>query len=195
MKTKVIAICALLTMIAATGMAQESGKRFGLELTANGLAATSDYGNASLSAGMGSELNIHYRFMPHLGAYAGWSWNKFSSDQSFAGTDMDFEETGYNLGLQFNHPLGISTVSYFVRAGGTWKHLEIENEDGDIISDSGHGLGWQVSAGLEIPLNTRLSLVPGAKYSSLSRDVTVDGVKTSSGMNYVSMGAGIVWKF
>ncbi len=70
--------------------------------------ATQDLGNAELKTGFGFEATIGYRFMPHLGAYVGWGWNQFKSDNaSFAGTgDTDFEETGYTFGLQFVHPLG-----------------------------------------------------------------------------------------
>jgi len=157
--------------------------------------ATTDISNADLGIGFGLEGTIAYRFMPHLAAYAGWSYNNFAVDQSFAGTDASFEETGYTFGFQFIHPIGESTLSYLVRVGGTYNHIEIENNDGDIIIDSGHGLGWQAEAGLVIPLSERFSLLPSVRYRSLNRDIKIENVSTSVDLNYLSVGVGLSWSF
>ena len=157
--------------------------------------ATQDIADADLGIGFGAELTIAYRFMPHLAAYAGWSYNNFAVDQSFAGPDASFEETGYTFGLQFIHPIGESGLSYLVRAGGTYNHIEIENNDGDIIIDSGHGLGWQAEAGLVIPLSEKFSLLPSLRYRSLNRDIEIENVSTSVDLNYLSVGVGLSWSF
>lgn len=157
--------------------------------------ATEDIADADLGLGFGAELTIAYRFMPHLAAYAGWSYNNFAVDQSFAGPDASFEETGYTFGLQFIHPIGESGLSYLVRAGGTYNHIEIENNDGDIIIDSGHGLGWQAEAGLVIPLSDKFSLLPSLRYRSLNRDIEIENVSTSVDLNYLSVGVGLSWSF
>ena len=157
--------------------------------------ATKDIVDADLELGFGAELTIAYRFMPHLAAYAGWSYNNFAVDQSFAGTDANFEETGYTFGFQFIHPIGETTLSYLVRLGGTYNHIEIENNDGDIIIDSGHGLGWQVEGGLVIPLSEKFSLLPSVRYRSLNRDIEIENVSTSVELNYLSVGVGLSWSF
>ncbi|HSW53755.1 MAG TPA: outer membrane beta-barrel protein [Ignavibacteriaceae bacterium] len=157
--------------------------------------ATQDIADADLGLGFGTELTIAYRFMPHLAAYAGWSYNNFAVDQSFAGSDASFEETGYTFGLQFIHPIGESGLSYLVRAGGTYNHIEIENNSGDIIIDSGHGLGWQAEAGLVIPLSEKFSLLPSLRYRSLNRDIEIENVSTSVDLNYLSVGVGLSWSF
>lgn len=169
--------------------------KWSLELRPGVNYATQDIADANLELGFGTELTIAYRFMPHLAAYAGWSYNNFAVDQSFAGADASFEETGYTFGFQFIHPIGESTLSYLVRVGGTYNHIEIENNDGDIIIDSGHGLGWQVEAGLAIPLSERFSLLPSVRYRSLNRDVKIENVSTSVDLNYLSVGAGLSWSF
>jgi hypothetical protein len=157
--------------------------------------ATQDIADANLEPGFGTELTIAYRFMPHLAAYAGWSYNNFAVDQSFAGPDASFEETGYTFGLQFIHPIGESGLSYLVRAGGTYNHIEIENNDGDIIIDSGHGLGWQAEAGLVIPLSEKFSLLPSVRYRSLNRDIDINNISTAVNLNYLSVGVGLSWSF
>jgi opacity protein-like surface antigen len=84
---------------------------------------TNDLGNANIKTGYGIEGTVAYRFMPHLSIYAGWGWNHFAADKSFAGQDMDFEETGYRLGLHFIHPIESSTLSYLLGAGVIYNHI------------------------------------------------------------------------
>ncbi|GAB4301160.1 MAG: hypothetical protein Kow0098_29180 [Ignavibacteriaceae bacterium] len=157
--------------------------------------ATQDIADADLGIGFGAELTIAYRFMPHLAAYVGWSYNNFAVDQSFAGNDASFEETGYTFGFQFIHPIGESSISYLVRLGGTYNHIEIENNAGDITIDSGHGLGWQAEAGLAISLSEKFSLLPSIRYRSLNRDIEINNVSTSVDLNYFSVGVGLSWSF
>ena len=169
--------------------------KWSLEFRPGANYATQDIADADLGLGFGAELTIAYRFMPHLAAYAGWSYNNFAADQSFAGADASFEETGYTFGLQFIHPIGESDIKYLVRAGGTYNHIEIENNSGDIIIDSGHGLGWQAEAGLVIPLSEKFSLLPSLRYRSLNRDIEIENVSTSVDLNYLSVGVGLSWLF
>ncbi len=160
---------------------------------------TKDLGDADLKTGFGFEGVFAYRFMPHLSVYAGWGWNRFGSDDSFAGSNMDFEETGYTYGLQFIHPIGQTDMSILARAGALSNHIEVENEDGDIIADSGHGydagFGWQVETGLSIPLSDSWNLMPSLRYRSLPRDLTIDQITTSVDLNYLSVGVGLTKTF
>lgn len=154
--------------------------------------ATSDIGNAELKTGFGAEFALGYRFMPHLGAYVGWGWNQFKSDNnSFAGTgDTDFEETGYTFGLQFIHPIAESSTSYLVRIGGIYNHIEVENSAGDSTADSGHGLGWELGAGLNFDLGSNWNLRPQAGYRALSRDIEIGTTTTDVDLNYAVLGLG-----
>ena len=157
--------------------------------------ATKDLGNANLKTGFGFEGTINYRFIPHLSAYAGWGWNKFAADQSFAGVKNDFDETGYTFGLQFIHPSEKSKLSYLIEVGGIYNHIEIENNNGDIIADSGHGLGWQAGVGLIVPMGEHFNLIPAVRYRALSRDIEIDGSKTKVDLNYITVGVGLSWSF
>lgn len=195
MKTKELMALILLTVLSVNSIAQESDKRFGFELSGGASFATQKLGGADLNTGLGFEGIFHYRFMPHLGVYAGWGWNKFAADKSAIGADLDFEETGYVVGLQFKHPIGSSPMSYYVRAGGLYNHIEVENDEGDIIHDTGHGFGWQLAGGIDIPLGKNWSLTPGVKFNALSRDLDEDGVSTALDLNYLSVRVGILKKF
>lgn len=195
MKTKVLFLFAMLAILSAKGEAQESIKRFGFELSAGPSLSSREVPSGKLEKGIGFEGIFNYNFMAHTGVYAGWGWNKFSSKLSFAGKNMGFEETGYLFGLQFKHPIDGFRSSYYLRAGGLYNHIEIENKSGVIIADSGHGLGWQLAAGFEIPITSACSLSTGVKFNSLSGDVEIEGTETDLLNNYISVRLGIMKKF
>lgn len=194
MKTKGLAL-AMIVFLSMSSFAQESEKRFGFEFNSGVSIATKKIGDASLNPGFGFEGLLHYRFLPHLGVYAGWGWNRFGADQSFAGEDVCFEETGYVFGLNFNHPIGTSKLAYYVRAGALYNHIETENADGDIVNDSKHGFGYQLAAGIDIDLGRNWSLTPGLKFNSLSRNTTYEGISKQLDYQYMSARIGIAKKF
>lgn len=156
--------------------------------------ATKKLGDTDLKTGFGLEGTFAYKFMPHLAVYAGWSWNKFGSNQHVNGNTLDFEETGYTYGLQFIHPIGDSKINLLARAGGLANHIEVENGN-DIIADSGHGFGWQIEGGLTIPLSEKWMLMPSVRYRSLNRDLTIENSTTNVDLNYLSLGLGVAVKF
>jgi hypothetical protein len=133
--------------------------------------------------------------MQHLGTYAGWGWNTFSSETSFAGGEMDFDETGYVLGLQFKHPIDGLTASYYFRVGGLYNHIEIENTKGDIVYDTKHGFGLQFATGIDIPLNSSWSFTTGVKYNRLPKEIDFKETSGKMNFNYLSVRAGLLWMF
>lgn len=182
-------------VITFNSYAQQTQSRFSFELNAGPSVANNELGGADLDLGGGFEGVFYYRVMPHAGLYAGWGWNKFSSDKTFIGDDMDFEETGYVFGLQFKHPVGNSPIDGFLRLGGLYNHIEIENTDGEIIEDTGHGLGFQLAGGIDIPLGGKWSITPGFKFNSLSRELTTEDINTELDLNYFSGRIGLVRQF
>jgi hypothetical protein len=195
MKTKSFLIIMWAILVSATTMAQDNEKRFGVELNSEVSFVASDIAGASLNTGLGFETILQYRFMPFTSVYGGWGYSHFNAGNSFAGPDTDFEQTGYILGLQYKRPIGNSPVSYFVRAGALYCHIETENNDGVIISDTGHGIGWQVAGGIEVSLGKDWSLAPGLKFNTLSRDIDFEGANYQADLRYVSARIGIIKRF
>ena len=76
-------------------------------------------------------------------------------------------------------------------AGGINNHIETENGEGDIVNDTGHGMGWEVDAGLGIPVGKRWQLIPGIRYHSLSREMKSGTVSEPVDLNYLSVGVGV----
>ena len=195
MKTKRFAILGMVTLLSVGVLAQNSEKKFGIELNSGASFSVKEISNTKLNPGFGFEVLFHYRFMQHLGTYAGWGWNKLSADNSFAGDDVCFEETGYVFGLQFMHPIGDSPFSYYVRGGGLYNHIESENAEGDIINDTGHGLGFQVAGGVNFNLGKNWSLNPGVKFNSLNQDSDFEGASMNMDYQYISVRVGLVKQF
>ena len=195
MKTKTILIAIFMLGFIFYSTAQENEKRFGVEINGDVSFATSEISGAKLNTGLGFETILQYRFMPYTSVYGGWGWNNFNADESFAGPDVDFEETGYILGLQFKHPMGNSPVAYFVRGGLLYNHIETENNDGEIVSDSGHGIGWQVAGGIEVDMGKNWSLAPGLKYNNLSGETKFDGTNYEFNHRNVALRIGVVKRF
>jgi len=194
MKTKGLIGLALFALLTLKSTGQEEETKFGIELNGGVSFATRELGGINLNTGAGFETVFHYRFMNHLGVYAGWGWNKFSTDETFAGSSVDFEETGYVVGLQFKRLIGASPISYYARLGGLYNHIEIEEGD-EIIEDTGHGLGFQIAAGVDIPLGANWNINPGIKFNAISRDLDNNGNTTNLDLNYVMIRVGIVKNF
>ncbi len=194
MKTKMIIVSIMMATIALSGMAQEKNRRFGFEIRPGASFATAKLGDAELKTGMGFEGTLLYNLWNGASLYAGWGWNKFASDESFAGSNIDFEETGYVMGLRYTYQLPKSPMGLFARAGAIYNHIEVE-DGGDIIADSGHGWGWQSEVGVDILLGKGWKLRPGLKYQSLNSDLSVGNVSRNVDLNYLSLGIGIAKSF
>jgi hypothetical protein len=120
----------------------------------------------------------------------------FQADKSFAGNNIEVVETGYRAGLQFRHLIGTSKLQYLVSAGALYNHIEIENEDGNLVNDyKGHSLGWQAEGGIIIPLGERFSLTPAIRYQSLITDITIGSTITPVDLNYLSGGVCLSFLF
>lgn len=195
MRTKVMLSIALSLLVTVLTFGQGKENRFGIEINGEVSFVSSDLAGANLNTGLGFETILQYRFMPYTSVYGGWGWVNFNAVESFAGPDMDFEQTGYILGLQFMRQIGSSPVSYFARAGLLYSHIETENNDGDIISDTGHGVGYQVAGGIEVAMGKNWSLAPGLKFNSLSGETEIEGMNYQLDHRYVSARIGVIKRF
>jgi len=196
MKTKILATTAMAMILSTTPLHAQS--RWSLEFRGNAAVPTTELAGEDLNTGVGFEGNVGYHLYQHLSAYAGWDYTHFNADQSFAGPDMDFEETGYVFGVRWEHPFAGEAgqgLAGWVRAGGTYKHIEVEDNEGEIIGDSGHGLGWEVGTGLSIPLGSSWRLTPGVRYKALSRDLEVGSATTDWDVSDVTFELGARWHF
>lgn len=195
MKTRELAMFGLMILLSTSIFAQNNTRRFGFELNSGASFPVKEINGTSLKTGFGFEGLLHYRVLSHWGVYAGWGWNKLSADQSFVGEDVCFEETGYVFGIQFMHPIGDRPISYYLRGAGLYNHIEIENSEGNITHDTGHGFGFQLAGGISFDLGRNWSLTPGVKFNALNRTSDFEGESKSLDYQYISARVGIVKKF
>lgn len=168
--------------------------RWSIEFRPGAAIPIGELGDAKLKVGLELEPTIAFRFLPYTSVYAGWGWVRFGTDDSFRNGVVNFEETGYRLGLQFMYPAGDTRFSYLVRAGGIYNH--IETEDGDsIIESTSHGFGVQGELGIGVNITENFLLTPGARFRWLPREMNIDGTSTDVDLRYVSAGVGVVWSF
>jgi len=193
---------AVMTLAIAMMFLSQSGfaqNRFSFEFRPGVNFATRELGDANLKTGFGFEGVFSYRVLSHFGIYAGWGWNRFQSEQSFAGPDVDFEETGYTYGLQFMYGIANSNLSLLARAGILSNHIEVEDRRGDIIGDSGHGfsegIGWQVDGRIAWPIAENWYVVPSLRYRSLPKEIRIGAADTDVVLSYFSLGLGIARVF
>lgn len=154
---------------------------------------TADLADAQLDAGPGFGATLAVGVMPHLHLYGGWDWLHFSnSDASFAGSDQDFEETGYTFGLRFEHPLATSATMVRLEVGGTYKHVEVEDADGEAITSTDHGLGFEVGAGMLLPLGgSGWRIATMLRYRSLGTEFVIGNVTTNATLRYAALEVGV----
>jgi hypothetical protein len=143
---------------------------------------------ARLDMGPAFGVTASIRLREELYAYAGWDWAHFWAKNSFAGTELDFEETGYSLGARFERPCPLGhPVALRLEGGATYKHVEIENAAGDLIADSKHSWGYEAAAGVAFGLSEDWKLVPMARYRALNPDFTIGSTRTSGNLRYASL--------
>ena len=189
------AICAAVTLL-MTATALEAQDRFSFDVRAVVAAPTSKLAGTELDIGLGFGGTLAFRMQPHLHLYGGWDWQQFPAEQSFAGAKVDFEETGYTLGLRFEHPFReTSGLAYRLEGGVTYKHIEAENEGGDLLTDSDHGAGFEAGAGLLTPLGKSFSLATTLRYRTLNRDFVVGSATSSGTLQYVGLEIGVTRRF
>ena len=193
---RIIITTALMLATQIPGSPVAAQDRWGFEFRGFGAVGTQDEERETNENGFGFEGNLQYRFLPHMAAYAGWDWSNFGANDAIAGPDMELEETGYVFGLRFEHPFREgSPMAGWLRAGATMNHLELENAEGEIVADSGHGLGWEFGAGITLPVSANWVLTPGIRYRTLSRDLQVENRTVPVEMQYMAFEFGFGRRF
>lgn len=180
-----------LAMCAGTAAAQG---RFSLDLNGGAALPTQDLGAASLKTGAGFGFTGNVRVMPHLHLYAGWDWHRFVTDEPFLAGDFDVEDTGYAFGTKFQHPL-TTKLDAWVRVGGLYNHVELEDDAGDIVADSGHELGWEAGGGFGYWISPKLAIMPGMRYRTYSADLTLGQTTVPVDLSYVTAEIGLSYRF
>lgn len=173
--------------------AERPDHRWSLELLGGLDLPTGDLGLLPLNAGPGLEISAAYRFHEHLWVYAGWGWHRFTTDETEA--DIDLEQTGYAFGGRYEHPFRDDGIAAFrIFAAGTWEHVELEDAEGQVRADSGHGLGFDVGAGVALPIGRDWRVLPGVRFRSLPVELSPEG-GSKADLTYLAVEVGVAYRF
>lgn len=182
----------IVILLSSLVFGQDQNKsKFSLEFNPGVSSHLNKIDNSGSDIGVGFEGILHYQIDSDFGVFVGWGWNRFNIEKTFAGTNNPYEETGYIIGAQYKLTLKNSNYKLFFRAAALYNHIEIENSDGQIAYNTGHGLGFQAAAGIEIPVGYGWSINPGVKFNLLNRNLDLAGISKEISYNYISLRVGI----
>lgn len=185
MKKAAFGMIAGLALLGAAGTAEAQMRPSPLSVEVRGGAAfpTASFGD-NFETGVSYGARAIFDVAPGLGVYAGYSQSDF--DLKSGVVDGDVSDRGFSAGLRAALPVGMPALSPWVHGGVVYNELR-----GQVAGFSGNSerkAGFEVGGGLEFPLGQRVSVTPGATYTSTSRDTVTGG---SSNVNYVKADIGL----
>ncbi|HEX8274697.1 MAG TPA: outer membrane beta-barrel protein [Longimicrobiaceae bacterium] len=188
----------LLSVVAAAAFAAPAHAQlpnftpFSLEVRGGLAFPSGDFGETAedvgeVESGYTVGANATYHFMPLLGIYAGYTYNRFGVE----GLDeLDVNDHGFNAGLRLAVPTPLLPIDPYVKGGVVYNKLgfTFDGDDEDFV-DSDSSLGFEVGAGIGIGLGPKLSFTPQVtytryepKYDGESDDFTVQHLRADVGL-------------
>ncbi len=188
----------------ASAQATANASLISVEFTGDVALPTSKLQGVKLKRGYGGGANVQLRLQRNLQAYAGYELHKFEPDELLIAQNVDALEHGYTFGLRYSHAFmsgGQTTqfsgvpVGFWIKGGGLVNRIELQDGDGDNLTNTEYGLGWEAGAGLTLPVSRRVTFTPGARYRSLSPDLKFGSASRNVTMNYVTATLGLAIAF
>lgn len=193
MKSQLRGAAVALLLLVSAGAVQAQSK-FGVDIRVGAAFPTDEVDADELQTGFGFGANLTYRLMAPVSLYAGWDWYHFTNDVEDEADEVDLEDTGYAFGVILEQPL-LSGVSGWALGGALYKHIEMEDQDGEELLSTDHGFGYEAGVGISVAASERLSFKPGVRYRSFKSDVEVLNTTLETELKYVSVDLGISYRF
>jgi hypothetical protein len=114
-----------------------------------------------------------------LGVYAGFDHINFDCESSTCNTEGNYKLQGVAAGVRFLLPLK-SMIRPWVKGGVTFNELKGEFGTGSSGLTTERNPGYEVAAGLDIPIFGIFSIYPQARYVGQNFKYKVPGVTNSS---------------
>jgi len=179
----------LYTLVICLGLSTAAeGDSFGAELRATGAFPGMSEGNLKPDMGFGFDGTLSYSLISRMSVYGGVGWHQFSTGNLY------LEQSGYNIGIELSTPLPKSALKPRFRVGITYEEILLKKETGEIVENTGHGIGFEIDAAVAIDLGRTgdWRIMPGISYRSLSRDVGEEG---NIDLKYIALDLGICIHF
>jgi len=154
---------------------------------------TGNGGVGEAENGVGFGVNATFSFLPGIAVYGGWDRVTFGAgDNVGGGSESEFVDQGFAVGGKLSLPLGLLVgVSPWVKGGALIRTLDLQGDDGVSLfadDESGRSTGFEVGAGVDIPLGLVLSFTPGVTYRTYKPDF---GGTSDNSVSYVDVSLGL----
>ena len=177
----------VLTLLAAALVSVTArGQGFYLGLRGGAGIPTGDFSNTGSSAtavdaaksgfGYGVDAGLSLGF---IGVYAGFDHIKFDCESNTCDSDGKYSLQGLAAGLRLSLP-GSSLVHPWVKGGVTFNELKGEFGTSSQGLSTDRNPGYEIAAGLDIPLLRIFSLYPQARYVGQNLKYDIPGVTNNA---------------
>jgi opacity protein-like surface antigen len=180
---------ALLSLVAAAAFAAPAHAQlpnftpFSFEVRGGLAFPMGDFGEGegdeagAVESGWTVGANATYHFIPLVGIYGGYTYNRFGVEDF---DDVDVVDQGISAGVRLAVPTPLIPIDPYVKAGLVYNSIGFEfdgdeGEDEDFL-DSDNSLGFEVGAGVGIGLGPKLSFTPQVTYTRYEPQYDGEGV-------------------
>jgi len=187
-------LAALAVPAAAAAQAPLRGSALAVELRGELAVPTSAFEDRyDLGTGFGFGIAAKYPVAPILALYAGWDRFEFDGTPGDAGVEV--VDRGFRVGAQLGLPEPIGGLDPFVTAGVTYNRatLEVRDEAGTTEVEDGRSPGYEVGAGVMVPVARGVWLVPEGRYRLRSADLPIASLGDGDvRIRYLAFNLGVV---
>jgi len=146
--------------------------------SAGGTAENRVLAGAKTGFGYGLDLGVN---LGPLGVYAGFDKIKFDCEEQVCPAETNYKLQGVSAGLRVSVPF-FPLVKPWAKAGVTFNELEADFTGGGSSPQfsTERTPGYEIGAGLDIPLARIFSLTPQVRYIGQKLDYRIPGVTTGN---------------
>ena len=178
-------VAVFILSLAVSGMATGQS-RWGMDFRPSLNLPTRLFMGTRLDPGFGFDANVTYNFIGNASVYCGWGWALFPQNRT-NGDALRVQRMGSSFGLKITQPVNKYNLEIYIKGGAVHQYMSLEKTSQKRYN-SGQQWGWQVEAGLSLPLDYGIALLPGLKYSNLSGSIEQNGSKSNFNLNDISAG-------
>ncbi|MEQ9399885.1 MAG: outer membrane beta-barrel protein [Longimicrobiales bacterium] len=179
----------LAALVAAFAIAAPAAQaQISLEARGSIQNPTGDFGDdATSEAGFAGA--VFFNVSPRLSLYGGYGVETFGCEG--CNDDDGYQSKGFEGGAKFILTPTPTGVLPWVRAGATFHDLEVES--GAFRATSDRKVGFQASAGVDIPLGQVLSFSPALRYQAYTAefDVISDNIVAERDVAFLALDFGV----
>lgn len=194
---RVVAVLMPLLLVTAGAAAQTiPSMPLSVEVRLGGAFPTGEFAEEELGPGaepgVAFAAGVLFHATPRVALFASYQRAVFScASCGDSGLLDELIDEGAGFGVQGSLPVAASP---WVRVGGVYHELVFSATDADLVSDA--ALGFQVGAGVGVPLLRGLRFVPGVFYRSYSADLDLGGLPSESvDVGVLLLDVGLTYRF